>query len=293
LSKGFAIICGVIIGIACSDEAIMNPTRPLSPPPGPSFSDGFYQGSDGYYFWDGQPPPGDESPAIITRTYTEANAPKIGTDGFIYGEIGYIGDESKIDLVYSVDSLDHHYYSAAVASTGWERITGSPWFDRQEQQKGFSYSLGLHKQCNFSLEVGGTGYARKSLPFGIAINLLKMTIAIGPGATSWGEVSAPMQASSDPGYSCDNAFPASDCDNRNTPEIEYCPVPGDPANPPYPNARYTEVTNTEGDYGGYSSPGGYVGGVPHCVDWIDWFVSFDGGKTWHYDYRECTQWEME
>jgi hypothetical protein len=195
----------------------------------------------------------------------------------------FVGDQSKIDLVYSVDSLGHSYYSNAQASSDW--MFGVLYPSAQQQEHYFDQPLYLPENCDYSLQVGGTAYARKAVPFRIDLALIKFNASLNFGTYSWGETSMPLHAFSDPGYLCD--YPPVQCET-------YCPVDGDPSNSPYGGeggGGNGQPSDERGDYGGYSSPGGFVGGGAYCVDWIDWFVSFDGGKTWRYDYRECTQYE--
>jgi hypothetical protein len=292
-SSCLAIAFALMLTIGCNDQVPITAAKP-SLPVRPHFvenSDDFYEGGDGYYYWDGQPPPGDQSPADIISAEAYGSPPKPGTYGYVSGHMDYVGDESNIDLVYSVDSAGHAKFSNAHASAGWEygMLPGM----RDPQPYLFSQSLQIYGICNFSLQVGGTAYARKAIPFGISINLIKFSIALTPGSITWGETSRPLEAYEDPGVSCDDDLSQSQCDNEQTTEIEYCPVDGDPANAPYPGARFASATDTRGDVGGYSSPGTYVGTQEYCVEWIDWWVSFDGGSTWHYDYGECKHWEVE
>jgi len=291
--RGFAVAFPIMLVIACSDQLL---TTEAMPPTlqGPSFveySDHFYQGSDGYYYWDGQPPPGDLSPAEISRANAGGMAPRPGTHGWVEGQMDFIGDQAKLDLVYSVDSLGHPKYSNSQASSGWKwRDFGSRGVT---QTHSFSQSLAVNAMCDFALEVGGTAYAHKALPFGISLNLIKFSVDVGFGTFTWGETSRPLLAFSDPGWSCD--VPNSDCDRPETPEMEYCPVEGDPANSPggqVGGGGGGEPTDVQGEYGGHSSPGGWAGGASYCVDWIDWWVSFDGGHSWQYDYRQCTAYEQ-
>lgn len=289
-ASDFAIAFLLLLVIACSDQPLTTAAMPPTPlsPRLVEYSDHFYQGSDAYYWWDGQPPPGDLSPAVISVAEAFGMAPRPGTQGWVEGRMAFIGDQAKLDVSYSVDSLGHAIYSNAIASSGWKfrdfRTRG------ETQTFWFSQPLGINGLCDFSLQVGGTAYARKAFPFGISLSLIKFSVAVTFGTMTWGEASMPLQAQSDPGWSCDFPFPDSECDQQSTPEVEYCPVSGDPANSPYGGGG--GPSDVVGDYGGHSSPGGFVGGGSYCVDWIDWWVSFDGGQTWHYDYRQCTQWQQ-
>jgi hypothetical protein len=295
-SCGFAIAFLLTLGTACRDQALPTAPIPLTPT-GPRFienSSGFYLGSDGYYWWDGQPPPGDLAPPHITDAVATGTAPRPGTSGWVKGVMTTNGDQAKIDLNYSVDSSGIPYISHSTAGTGWEWGGGPLFGERHDWNEEFTHSLNINRDCNFSLEVGGNAYARWALPFGIPLSFIKFLVDVFTGVTtSWSEVSADMHADTDPGISCDADLGHSQCDNPNTPEIEYCPLEGDPANPPYPGSRHASATDTRGDVGGYSSPGGYVGTQEYCTNWIDWWCSFDGGQTWQYDYRECTHWEVE
>jgi hypothetical protein len=205
----------------------------------------------------------------------------------VAGKMTFVGDQSKIDLVYSVDSAGSSYWSNTEATSGW-KYAMIP-YNRYEQEHYFSKRLALLPTCDFSVLSGGTAYARKAIPFAIPLTLIKFKVSLTFGTISWGAVSRPLQAASDPAVPCDQPIPASECDHPSTDEIEHCPVPGDPANPPYPGGSANEPTDVRGDYAGRSEPGGWAGGGSYCVDWIDWWYSFDGGKTWHYDYRQCTE----
>lgn len=289
----------LFIGTGCSDVSPV--TAPLtSTALTPRFienSEHFYAGSDGYYYWDGQPPPGDLSPAVVTAAHAGGRAPGPGTQGWVEGFMTFIGgDQAKLDLNYSVDSSGHPIWNNAVASSGWQ------WFEYVDRNSSREYSFkqSLPQRyaqdpvtlapCDFSLRVGGTGYARKAFPFAIVPSLIKFLVDVTFGITAWGEGSRPLDAFTDEGMSCDYPNAGSECDKPSTPQVEYCPVDGDPAHSPYNGGG--GPTDVRGDYGGYSSPGGWVGGAQYCVDWIDWWVSFDGGTTWQYDYRECTQYEQ-
>lgn len=285
-SGGFAIALSLILVMACSEKTLT--TAPIRPAPvSPRFapSGSFYQGSDGYYFWDGRPPSGDLDPADIISAEAGGSAPiPHRTGGWISGKMTFVGHQSKLDLVYSVDSLGHSFYSNAQASSGWRYALAYP--SNQQQEHYFDQSLYLLPNCDYALQVGGTAYARKAVPFGIDISLIKFSVSATLGSFTWGETSRPLQAFSDPGYLCD--YPPVHCET-------YCPVDGDPANSPYGGqggGGNGQPTDERGDYGGYSSPGGFVGGASYCVDWIDWWVSFDGGTTWQYDYRQCTRYEQ-
>jgi hypothetical protein len=221
------------------------------------------------------------------------SAPRPGTHGFLESELLYKGDQAKIDLTYSIDSVGHPVRYNSRVSSDWK---WGCWGCRESLQN-FSYGTsfdGIDGICNYSLVAGGTGYARKRSPFGIMLNLIKFLVASVDINLDfiWGDVHEDFTAFTDDGKSCDDDLSQSQCDDEQTPQIEYCPVEGDPANPPYQGVQNAAVTDTRGDEG-YSSPGGYVGTREYCSDWIDWWVSFDGGRTWQYDYRECKHWEVE
>lgn len=121
-SSGLAIALALTVATACRDQALPTAPIPLTPT-GPRFienSDGFYAGSDGYYWWDGQPPPGDMAPPHITDAVATGTAPRPGTTGWVKGSMTTNGDQAKIDLNYSVDSSGISYLYNSTAGTGWE-----------------------------------------------------------------------------------------------------------------------------------------------------------------------------
>lgn len=287
---GATTIIGVtflLLSSACSE--VVEPTAPLTSKKGPlssvQESEHFYY-SNGYYHWDGQPTPGDLEPAEIISAKACGRAPTWGTGGWICGQIVYAyADQHKIDLVYSMDNLStgQPYYHNAQASSGWKFGLAN---DRVQNPARFERSLMFVEQCNYSLIVGGTAHARKAIPFGISISLIKFKVSVVPGNTSWGETSAPLEAFQDPGTQCDEPWPEPLCDNQETPEVEHCPIEGDPANSSPPSGGSDQVGYPNGSPN-TGTPGSPPSGEFVCVYWTDWFVSFDGGQTWRYEGREC------
>jgi len=282
---------------ACADQ-LPTAASPV-PVPGPrsiEYSDGFYPGGDGYYFWDGQAPPGDLSPAIIQNAMAGGMAPRFGTAGWVSGEMETDGDQYRFGLRYTLNHNGQPYYSNAEANSDWKWGGGGPrqadspltWYD-------FKRTLDINPpdpldRCGYSLQNGGNAFARKAVPFGINLNWIKPSVALTFGTITWGANEAPLIAFTDDGQQCDELADRA-CDRPDTPQYEPCPVAGDPAyTPPNYGGGESQITDVRGEYGGYSSPG-YVTGGARCVEWIDWFGSWDGGRTWKYLGRDCEQWE--
>lgn len=286
---------------ACSDQL---PTSALPPTPARAphyvqYSSGFYLSNDGYtYFWDGQPPLGDLDQASIHDAKAGGMAPRFSTAGWVSGELWTNGDEYKIDLSYDLDHNGQPVYHNTPASTGW--VSGANNFmnslqdTRTDNFYEFKLTLGVNPsnalyRCAYSLTNGGSAAARKTFPFGISLSIIKPSIGIDFVGIHWGENSnVPLLAFDDPGQDCDELADPT-CDLSETPEFEPCPAPGDPARvaPTY-GWPGTYVTDVVGRYAS-SNQGGYLTGGTVCVAWVDWWTSWDGGHTWYYDYRQCTQ----
>jgi hypothetical protein len=260
-------------------------------------SEHFWSDSTGMYHWDGQPPPGDEFPASISSAKAGGYAPRPGTGGWVSGTMVFVGDQYKIDLDYTVRNNDTDaLYQTGHPTSDWK--FGNSMYSRQSYEERFEHSLHLD-MCGYSVEASGTANARKALPFSIRPSLITIgpTGLGGPGFRiglepyTWGAIDRPLAAFSDAGIRCDEDLShySRNCDDASTPEVEYCPVEGDPARRPDGPIGGSDGSPTPrqdwgGEYTGFSS-----GSV--CVGWIDWWSSFDGGRTWRYDYRECRDYQ--
>ena len=175
-----------------------NPSTPSSP--------GFYQGSDGYYYWDGTPPAGDLSPSVINQVIAIAGAPSNGDSGYVKGRVVYSnGDEARVDLTVNAT----HEQSVLLNSSMEGKWTGCATpvggFGHCDNESHWEFhGLGLQAySCGVSVTAGGTAYARKTLPFGIHIEApLKWIGGSMPVLQYWGQVSRFMPSHTDPGIKC-------------------------------------------------------------------------------------------
>ena len=137
------------------------------------YSSGFYPSGDGYYFWDGQAPSGDFAPAIIQNAKAGGMAPRPGTEGWVEGEMETDGDQYKMDLVFSVDHNGQAVFSNSTFSSNWKWGSMEPRQGDARLLTYYKYDRSLNVQgdidqrCDYTLENGGTAYARKAVPFGI------------------------------------------------------------------------------------------------------------------------------
>lgn len=263
----------LILGGACAEQPVL--TSPVSAVPiqanrSLQYSDDFYPDGTGYYWWNGQPPAGDLSPADISAASASAHASQPNSWTWVSGHLTHDGDQWKTDLIYSVQHNGSPVYSNSAASSGW-RWTLAP-YSRMQVQEYFTQNISLPEmwQCDVSVQAGGTAHSRKAIPFGISISLIKPTISLNFGTIHWGDASRPMLAASDPGVDCNEVTQVS--------------------NPTGPSGGGS--TQWAGWYGGRSSPGGFIASTPRCIEWVHWFISYDGGESWYYTGSECTVSEM-
>jgi len=161
-------------------ENIPTAAVPPAPIPGPrfvEFTDGFYLMENGYYYWDGQPPPSDLAPTIIQDARASGMAPRFGTQGWVEAEMLTDGDQWKITMVYSLWHHGNPYYSNAQYQGDWKwrdplgRIAP---IDRATQPLHYGHvkrplsNIGSpydvdENRCGYRLVNGGTAYARKRL----------------------------------------------------------------------------------------------------------------------------------
>lgn len=119
----------------------------------------------------------------------------------------------------------------------------------------------------------------------VSLSIIKFQVSVTPGTISWGD--APprgLTVFQDPGVSCDDDLSVYECDDEGTQAIEYCPVPGDPENNSL--APIGDNSGPASDVGIY-----YVrtnsGGSGQCISGMNWYGSWDGGRTWSFLYFEC------
>ena len=225
---------------ACSEPAIRS-TAPIVPASDArqnlQYSDGFYPDPDnpGYYYWDGQPASGDAAQAQILTARSFAKSPEITpggwmTSGFVRATVSYLGDQSKIKIVYSVDKNGVPLYSNAETTKDWN--WGPLTYSGGQQEDDYDHDLFLQDHCNVDVSAGGTAWAAKALPFGIRLNWLKPTSStITLGAWRWGETEEPLEASQSHGKPC----PPPPCDDPRTDEVEDCPPGYEPPGESNPN----------------------------------------------------------
>lgn len=300
------VVATLFVAMGCHEVPTTAPS--LAPQKTPSkidFSSGFYQTADGFYAWDGQPPPTDMDPADILEATASGFPPGPTTSGWISGHMVYMyGDQWKIDLTLDATRNGSPIFLGSSYSSGykWPYI---PYAAARNSTNEGSYEVPLYGQidintppCNYTLAAGGTARARKAVPFGISVSLLKAIDGGNPfslslGAVGWGEVSRALVAWSSTGPLCDEDFAQYECDDPNTPQMDYCTQPGDPAlKPGGPAAGPGGTPVNTGLEGGPGGSGNSGGSTEVCVKWIDWYYSTDGGNTWRYDGRECTNYAL-
>ena len=257
------------------------------------YSSGFYYDpSDGYYHWDGQPPPGDQTAPSIRVANAWAVAPQRGTGGWTEGSMLWVdGDLAQIELVpwaWKVFFPGGEQYAPVSSAT-------SPWTGAECDRtishtcvSVFSYRhpLGLTDTVwNCGSVVGVSGYARakKKAPFGlVGAGVIKLINAFEP--VEWGFTERALVGEVTTGPSCDTAPTPEEmqCDDPGTTDIEYCPVDGDPANPPSAGgAGYVY----EGTYGELPRPsfGSDIGFG--CL--AEWHMQLYVGGVLVREWREC------
>ncbi len=210
----------------------------------------WYDSATGFVHWDGTPPSGDNSPAVIRETRARAYAPKIEThEASAEASMHFVGDYGKIDLTYS----ETHVPSMVPVRNG---IKTGEWtaqsdcsavipynFVRSCQQSHWEKIKWTTYECDVRVTSGGTAYAKKGLPFGISKDVIKLFgISVGISAQlSWGETPpTPIASHSDMSVACTVPPPTNECDDPTTDLVE---------------------TECDGESGGGSLPGGggYVG----------------------------------
>jgi hypothetical protein len=197
-------------------------------------------------------------------------------------------DQYNIDVAYTVTELEtgQNVYYNAHASSGWRYGTlawGGEFSDnRSAEHQYYSDKLNTGRTCGLSLQSGGMAYARNAIPFRVSVNLLKIkSPSIGLGTVTWSPDQLAMDAGGDNGVWCDEDL------SQYTGQY-----PGDPNNDPYSgNGSGPAVDNgiAGGQQGGGVSPKP-TNGTWYCSYWTDWWVSWNGGRTWQYDGRDCYEW---
>jgi hypothetical protein len=286
-----AVVLTLILVAGCVD-APTDPTVFKRAIPGAASiveSDGFYQDpSDGKYFWDFTEPEGE--PAIwpvIGNVTSFIQVPRPGTTGWVSATVYYsYADAARIKLRHDLyNSVGTPIYTGWEADSDWRAgsITKSQGCGRScSQNMLFTDQLQTSENCGIGASVSGQASAAFGIPFGISFSMLKPSIQVGFGWTTWKPVHAPVPSKTAPAYDCDSA-PTPDmlqCDNENTPEFEYCPAPGDPANT---SAFWSSASGGEERPIANPQPGGAT--REYC-EWTHYWVSDDGGNSWRYSHSE-------
>lgn len=283
--------------LACSDSPTKVPTSAqLSSSAdtanlivGEPSENGFYLGSDGYYHWNGVPPAGDLLHATI-KGAVAAGIPPGGVDvPAAIGVVVYEGDQSNIDLSVTVrDSVRHtNVLYNAPFSSDWQ-WAAPPRFSQSTSTTVYQKTLSIPDDCGYALFVGGGAKVRKAVPFGFSATLVKLfggpSVSVSPGTTSWGPDAKGLTAYQGSGPACDYPAPDGPCDDPRTPiSVEDCPDTGGPSG--------SETPIYSANYNGPLPSGtNAVQGAIKCMEWTTYYVSYNGGRTWYYDYWECNEW---
>jgi hypothetical protein len=293
-SIGFAIVV-VVLALGCGEATA--PRQITLRPDKPSSHDvvessGFYDGHDGYWYWDGQPPQGDQGPAVITRATTNAWAPAFFSD---YGWIGSRvtatmtysnGDQGRIQLVYSAYKDGMPIYDHGEKDTGWVSCSFIGNGHCQNQDLFTSKEMPEVNSCGVTLTAGGTANARKTLPFGMQLGIPVKTFGNLPIASEWGAADPqPLEASSEDGPPCDNppppARPAGPTECTDS-AFNVTPCNTDGSELGFGGMPQVELTGQRLGTSPATSP--ILGTYVEC-EGTDWYGSNDGGQTWKYLYH--------
>lgn len=277
---------------ACAETDIPAPAVPRDGPKASNieYSAGFYLGEDGYYHWDGQPPPGDEAPAVVrSAIITQLQPPNYSTGGWVQGEMSWEGDLGQIRLTWTAERQYPAFSTSGSSSSLWKGC------GEGRCNPGWTYhkvSLGLQEyKCDITVTAGGTAYAKKSKPFGVPLWLIKIIDAFAYSSdyanAEWGLASQEFTPVTASGPLCDEQAPESACDDAYTTEVEYCPLQGDPGNPNAPG-------------GGSGTTEGSVQTRPEGPPPYSGTMSFGCTELWHMrayqggvkigDWYECAKW---
>jgi hypothetical protein len=281
----------VLVVLGCTREVPVHPEllRLGLEPKNYEFDEGFYY-ENGYYYWDGTPPPG-ESPATIYQAWTESHAPTFGTGGWVDGKLRIYGDYARTELeVTAFDDLDHYFYSEDAFDSPRipcvERCTSTSAPRFFPFQLGIDFNPSGHApnqwgHCGVTVETTGTGYAAHNTPWGIIVNLIRMIAGFQP---TYGEVSQAMTSSNQAGRACDSAPEPQEvaCDDEQTEPVEYCAPDGSPED--YPSQFLSSSTILETQE---TEPENSIG-VLVCLQWFKTTTS-QNGTVWGVQYR-CISW---
>ena len=204
---------------ACDAE---NPTSPETPAPAPSLSivesEGFYQGPDGYFYYNLQPPQADLSPAIITDYWTKvwagSNLYGVQVEAMVDWDNGDLGRNEVDYKIFYIptgeevhsDDEDQAYGADELKNVGayqYISYTGGRRYHRFEIPNA---EIPTAQDCGLRTVAWSTHYATKATPFRVSVSLLRIG-PLGLGADigqlpSWGEARAFSRDTAD-GTQCD------------------------------------------------------------------------------------------
>jgi hypothetical protein len=248
-------------------------------------SDGFYRDpADNMYFWDFTEPEGDATfPPEIGSVEPYVQVPRPGTEGWVGVKFFWAkGDVGRAVLTHDAfRETGEPFYSNREHDSGWKlgKFTLAQGCQRNcTEFMNYWENLSTGEACGIGITLNGHVKAAYGVPFGLSISLFKPSISVGFGWTTWREQERTFPEITRAAYACDTQEDLS-CDDENTTEIEYCPVPGNPNTPPQTRGGTShEIRDIE-----EPEPGGAT--REYC-EWTHYWVSTDGGQTWTYSYSE-------
>lgn len=168
-------------------------------------SSGFFLGGDGYYYWDGQPPPEDNAPATITNHEVYTTAPLLGnTKARASATMDFDGDQGKNHIDFQVVRASGTVLLDAGVDQEWGNNRSCVVYCRPGTRF-LSTELETNAVCGVRTAVNGMHYARRAAPFGLSFSLYRLLEFSFP--VTWGETNVPTTQRTDPGHECKAPVP--------------------------------------------------------------------------------------